>query len=324
MNIEFFFNCLKFGKIPVMELRKRDIARTKFKLEVYESKGKEFQDFFTRVMIKAYPDFQAVKPQGKIGDQKNDGFIPSEGVYYQVYAPETPSDKIITAIKKCKLDFQGLVTSWHHETPIKEFYFAFNDEYRGNYPELLHTVASMQTDNPSIKIGLFLPKDLEDVFLNLPEEKIQDVIGYIPESDGIEVVDYDILTNVVKHLYKNAKPVASNGNLKVPDFNKKIQFNKLSHEVAALLTTANFQASVLYDFFQNNSGFSRQVLRDIFSELYKNAQQEFAESIPNRTDLVFFSIIKKAQPNQSKWSEDAVLVLMSYFFESCDIFEEPK
>lgn len=309
-----------------MELYKRDLARTKFRLEIYESKGKAFQDFFTRVMTKANSDFQAVKPQGKIGDQKNDGFLPSMGIYYQVYAPETPSEKISDAIKKCKDDFGGLVTSWNHETPIKEFYFAYNDEYRGSYPELLHTLASMQSENPTIKIGLFLPKDLEDVFLDLSEEKIQDVIGYIPQPDGIEGVDYDVLTNVVKHLLDNLKTVSNAENLRVPDFSKKMQFNKLSHEVSALLTTANFQASVLYDFFQNNSDFSRQALRDIFSELYRNGLQEYPEETPNRPDLIFFSIVKKAQPTQSKtkWSEDAVLVLMSYFFESCDIFEEPK
>src|ERR1035437_8118365 len=164
-----------------MDLKKRDLARTKFRLEIYESKGKAFQDFFTRVMTKAYPDFHVIKPQGKIGDQKNDGFLSSKGIYYQVYAPETPKEKIADAIKKCEDDLKGLIASWHHETPIKEFYFAFNDEYRGAYPDLLHAIASMQSDNPTIKVNLFLPKDLEDIFLGLSEEKIQDIIGYIPE-----------------------------------------------------------------------------------------------------------------------------------------------
>ncbi|MBP6945510.1 hypothetical protein KBD61_03200 [Patescibacteria group bacterium] len=114
-----------------MNLQKRDIARNKFKLEIYQSKGSAYQDFFTRIMTKAFPDFLCVKTQGSKGDEKNDGFIPSRGVYYQVYAPENPFERVTDAIEKCQKDFTGLMKRWHLETPIKEFYFAFNDEYRG-------------------------------------------------------------------------------------------------------------------------------------------------------------------------------------------------
>ncbi|MBP9709523.1 hypothetical protein KBD61_00685, partial [Patescibacteria group bacterium] len=197
-------------------------------------------------------------------------------------------------------------------------------EYRGSYPDLHHVIALMQKENPSIKISLFLPKDLEDVFLGLSEEKAFDIIGYIPEPESIDQVDYEVLTEVVKYLLNNAKPLSPDASLRVPNFEEKISFNQLSKEVGALLNTASFQASVLYDFFQNNSAYSRQNLRDIFSDIYNSGLQEFNGTITNRSDLIFFYILKMSSPKDSKSAQDATLVLMSYFFESCDIFEEPK
>jgi hypothetical protein len=307
-----------------MDDSKRYVARLKFKLEVFESKATAFQDLFSRVMTKAFHDFQIVHTQGRKGDQKNDGFIPSKGIYYQVYAPEKPEKSTKKAIEKLETDFNGLVKLWNKETPVKEFYFVLNDEYRGNYPDIHHAVASLQKTNKDTKIGLFLPKDIEDIFLSLPEEKIQDIIGYLPGDGGLEGVDYDVLTEVVTYLLKNVKSIPDDGSLEVPNFDDKIRFNKLSGNISALLTTANFQASVLYDFFQNNSGFCRKDLRDKFSVLYKESLAEIPDYASSKNDLVFFDILRKSTPQKTKNAQDAVLVLMSYFFESCDIFEEPK
>lgn len=312
------------ANIQLMDANKRYLARTRFKLEVFESKGTSFQHFFEKVMTKAYPDFQIVKPQGRRGDEKNDGFVPTTGTYYQVYAPENPTDRVSQAIKKCEEDFEGLVSHWGDETAIKEFFFVFNDEYRGGYPELHHTIASMQQANPDIKIGLFLPKDLEDIFLNLSEEKICDVIDYIPDPSGIDTIDYDVLTEVLNHILSHEKLASGGEVMEVPDFDQKISFNGLSPEVAILLKNGSFQASVLYEFFENNSGFSRQDLQLRFVSLYEKGKREIAEDVENRSDVIFLFILKESLPKLTKSAENAVLVLMSYFFESCDIFEEPK
>ena len=46
---------------------------------------------------------------GKIGDRKNDGYIPSKGIFYQVYAPEEPEESYPKVIEKLITGLNGLI-----------------------------------------------------------------------------------------------------------------------------------------------------------------------------------------------------------------------
>ena len=99
------------------------MARVLFQLEIHKSNGQKFEDFFSSVMGLSNPNFRQVKPQGRLGDRKNDGFDSTKGVYYQVYAPEEPKFKEEDALKKLKTDFKGLCPFWDSKCKIIEFYF---------------------------------------------------------------------------------------------------------------------------------------------------------------------------------------------------------
>jgi hypothetical protein len=49
---------------------------SQFRLRYVESKGDGFQSFFSTIMEMRYPgDFVRVRPWGKLGDHKNDGYL---------------------------------------------------------------------------------------------------------------------------------------------------------------------------------------------------------------------------------------------------------
>lgn len=80
-----------------------------FELRILRANGQAFQDLFTRLMGLRHSDFRPVKPQGSIGDRKNDGFHASAGRYYQVYAPEKHDPKdVAKTVGKISRDFAGL------------------------------------------------------------------------------------------------------------------------------------------------------------------------------------------------------------------------
>lgn len=54
-----------------------------------------------------------------------------------------------------------------------------------------------------------------------------------------------------------------------------------------------------------------------------NIETDPGETDLSLNDLVFFDILDSITPGQSKRTQDAAIVLMAYFFESCDIFEDP-
>jgi hypothetical protein len=57
--------------------------------------------------------------------------------------------------------------------------------------------------------------------------------------------------------------------------------------------------------------------------MYEESKEAIPESETNYSDKRFMYILKKAMVKDSKPYRDAVLVLMSYYFDTCDIFEEP-
>ncbi len=156
-------------------------AREMFKSKVCTSDGQAFEDLFIKVMQLANPNFRPVKPQGRIGDKKNDGFDKETGTYYQVYAPENLSINIAKAISKLEDGFKGLYDYWQKISPIKHYYFVINDKYKGAYPDIEKSLADLEKEYTSVKCKPFLAKDLQTEFLKLKIEEIQEIIGLVPE-----------------------------------------------------------------------------------------------------------------------------------------------
>jgi len=93
------------------------------------------------------------------------------------------------------------------------------------------------------------------------------------------------------------------------------------------LNVGSYQAGVLEGYFELNTDFTKQELRHTLNDMYKEAlAKDFnpGEKDLSVNDLVFFDILDFVTPGQSKRRQDAAIVLMAYFFESCDIFEDPK
>ncbi|WP_125925544.1 hypothetical protein [Halomonas aestuarii] len=89
------------------------LYRQFFKLKVYASHGDSFQNLFSDLMTYYDPAFQAIAPWGSWGDGGNDGWIPSQGHYFQVYGPKpTTSISETVAVKKAVEDFDKLPEKW--------------------------------------------------------------------------------------------------------------------------------------------------------------------------------------------------------------------
>lgn len=143
-----------------------------FKIKIHSKNGTEFQSFFEDIMEKAYLDFQKVRPHGKKGDAGNDGYRKDSGIYYQVYAPNTPKVNDVTASEKLQSDFQKLKSGWDQIANVKEYNFVFNDKYGGTVQLLEAAITALKSNNPNIEFRLFLAKDLEKVFFGLSQSDI--------------------------------------------------------------------------------------------------------------------------------------------------------
>lgn len=307
-----------------MNVNEKTLARILFRSKIAFANGQAYEDLFVDVMRRDSSDFVPVKPQGRVGDRKNDGYNRTTGCYYQVFAPENPAMKQQAAVKKLKTDFSGLMAYWDTITPVREFHFAFNDKYSGAFPEMIADLAAIEKSYKLDDCSCFLAQHLEERLLLLPDDAIQAVIGYIPDPGTLLQLDYSILNEVIGHIMTYKGEIAPSQLLKAPDFEHKITFNFLSPPVGALLRSASYQVGILEGYFALNSVFAKQSIRNTLNQMYQNALAKLQDvEEAKRGDLVFFEILNTAAPGKMKAVRDAVLVVMAYFFESCDIFEDP-
>lgn len=151
--------------------------RRDFRLLIHESEGKAFEDLFIKIMQYANINFIPVKPHGSDGDRKNDGFDPSKGIYFQVYAPEDVRKNPCKAIKKLHEDFEGLQLYWSHHVPIKEFFFVINDKYKGVYPRIHTQLNKIKKQHNLIKCEPFLAQHLEATLFSLSTNILEGILN---------------------------------------------------------------------------------------------------------------------------------------------------
>lgn len=302
------------------------IAKIIFRNRILAYKGQQFEDFFVSVMTKFNPNFQPVKAYGNIGDQKNDGFDQTTGTYYQVFAPEdiTKDKTINDGVKKLKNDFEGLYEHWDNICPIKYYFFVTNDKYNG-IPAPIIRMAIDLDNNPlykNINIKTFSAKDLENIFDQLDGCSKQDILGFIPD-EIMPVIEFDALNEAVSYLLKTELPETFPDSLIVPDFDEKITFNNLSGVVNHQLVMGSYQENLLMQYFNENPGI-KEILQKKFHAFYEQAKKDIPESKEHYADSRFFYILEHACSKRTISIQTSILVLMAYYFSSCDIFEEPE
>lgn len=120
-----------------------------FERDFLKHKGSSFQDFFCEIMEKCHPyDFQRVRPWGKMGDRKNDGYLKSSRILFQIYAPNEM--KASEAISKIDVDFKGALPYWRQY--FDHWVFAHNAR-SGLGPDVLKKLLDLEQHYCYIKIG---------------------------------------------------------------------------------------------------------------------------------------------------------------------------
>ncbi len=303
-----------------MNIQEKAIAHAYFKLKIYQKDGYEFQNFFTSIMNKYDSEFTPIKTQGNIGDRKNDGYIPSKGIYYQVYAPEKVD--ATEAISKIENDLDGLIEYWNDKCPVKEFNFVMNDKYKGAYPTINAKILEVGKKY-NITAKLLLASQIENIFFQLKDEEIIEILGNII-SVPIENLSFSSLNDVIEGIMKLS--FKTEESLIAPaEMEEKIKFNNLNNQVSNILNEHSIYIGQLEEYFSNKGDFEREKVQQILTGIYEEAIKKISNDETDANSIRFFYIVDKITPAQNNISiMNAIYILMSYYFEACDIFLNPN
>lgn len=303
-------------------------SELRFSLNAIKSDGQRYEDLFNDVMLASRTGFRKVKAYGNIGDRKNDGFIPTTGTYFQVFAPENISNErtVVSAVSKLEEDFTKLLGHWNEDTPLKEFYFVLNDKQKGSPPPVEQKMAELRKLYPDISFGTFTMDDLISEFMKLDIVKQEAIIGFIPSPNKLQTISVSALTDTIEHLITlegvQDKP---NDDFDLEEFNNKIVFNHLDTRIADILEKAETQTYIIDEYFTRNQNKRLgEYIRNSLNYIYQTEKEKYGSEVTiSNSAIIFYNILDICAVEKGLEAINASLVLMSFFFTSCDIFEKP-
>lgn len=289
-----------------------------FRIAFLESKGDGFQRLFEKLMSKAHPnDFMACRPWGNAGDRKNDGYLPSVRILFQSYAPNELS--AAEAIKKINEDFEGAKEHWVKY--FDEWTFVHNAPDGRLGPHIIEELARLRQENPKIKISHCGYEEMLAKFRRLSLQDLESWFGPSLTMEANVNLGYSDLVAVLTHISITPAPATS----EVKDVSRgKIEANLLSQAVADFLKIGMQKSPLVNQFFNN---WKSPIYGEQIAQAFKTEYVALRDRIPQlHPDEIFGRLEAWAGgvANTTPTHKAAVLAVMAYLFDKCEIFEDAK
>jgi hypothetical protein len=286
-----------------------------FRERFVDARGDEFQKLFGRIMNVRYRgDFTQTRPWGPLGDDKCDGYLPSQRKFFQCYAPDDLAQA--ATLKKLKEDFEGALPNAgrHFDTWV----FAHN-AHDGRVPSWLTLeLDRLRQAHPNITIETLGYWELHHEALQLDQGQLVDLFGPFPSLRDLLSVQFEDVRPLLDYVARQSAPVDTPPRLVPPT---KLVYNRLSEDVEYCLRSGMIKAAVVRDYLDGTPDKELGArVTSAFRAEYDRLKQE--ESDPDR---IFYGLRVFAQGQfvQAPRTEGAVLAMLAYLFEECDIFERP-
>lgn len=293
-----------------------DLSRShydlRFKLYYATKRATEFQELFSQVMERRFPnDFIRVKPWGGQGDLKCDGYVRSRRTLFQVYAPERLESK--ECVNKIIEDFEGAKPHWQ---PYFDHWAFVHNSLAGLPPDVVLKLSELHLAHDPPSVGAWGHPELATIVRELSLADLEHVFGLGPSSSAWSHMGYHELRDVLRLLEREEA-------LAPPDLRPpppgKIALNQINAEAEMLLRQGMMKAHHVERLLASwpQPGFGDEVaqrLHDAYETL-------------KRSDLAPGLILSQLQQMVggnyvgTPTHQNAVLAVLAYFFERCDIFE---
>jgi len=274
----------------------------------------EFQDFFCSIMEKRYPaDFIRVRPWGSIGDRKNDGYLRSRRMLFQSYAPNEMS--AATCLAKIEEDFNGALPHWKQFFDVWVFVHNSRD---GLGPQVTARLLELNRDHAPLRATSWGFEELRQEAFQLLDVDLASLLGPAPSQRDMLDLGVAELQPVLDQIGRLAA-VADPDLRPVPP--RKLEHNMLSSHVATLLKAGMSRADLVRRYFRAQTN---QARHDEIAEAFRSKYREL-QARGVAPDDVFAELQRFVGGTVigTPSRQSAVLAVLSYFFEECDIFERP-
>jgi hypothetical protein len=279
--------------------------------------GNDFQNLFVQIMERAHPgDFQAVGLWGTVGDLKCDGYLKSRRNVFACYGPHD-FEPMTTCTAKVTSDHHGARAHWIERMST---WTLVHNARQGLPAPLVQLLLSFEDIVPPVVVEHWSLPELRVKVRALSHADLVGLFGAVPSSRAILGVRQADILRVVMSLTSNLSTDPGAADLRaVPP--EKIEFNRLSSSARAILVNGMQVAGRVATFFQK----AEPGLGERVAAAFKSRYAELTADSSLSTDAILWELCKFAGQGQIESTHEhaAVLALVAFLFESCEIFERP-
>lgn len=233
-------------------------------------------------------------------------------VSLQCYAPDAMKEAELIA--KVDEDLQGAQAHWNAE--LEEWIFVHNDR-RGLPPNAVQHIGGLRRVHSPLVIEIWSEPELLKMAMGLNLGALQVLFG---PAASISIVDRLVLADLVPIIeaLQRQDPNAGDPPL-TPPSPEKLKKNALSEESGFLLRMGRRKSALVETFFRRSP---QPDLGERIAEAFRTRYAELkAFDLP--ADTIFKHLQDYAGMNGEPKRQGAALAVLTYFFDSCDIFEDP-
>mgnify|MGYP000882031419 FL=1 len=289
----------------------------------YQLKIKEILSIYYKYRGKSYemPDFYG-------GDQKNDGWVIEDGIFYQIYAPTRLKDSLKKEIQEKFIDdLRGLLEIIYEEKKwagkLNEFIFIVNT-FDNNLPHdserFFETKVKEFEDKYSVDFDFRVVNTdyIRDILTEIQDIEVLKQISaalHIKSMIDNNGITEQIITDLIIGIAGNLSSIVINGATN-KSYNRissieKIDINDLSDVVENAVNSIN-QDILCENKFERVKQFIIEKYIELSTTLHG---VELYESLVN--DILSYS--------NEQWNlETPMKFLIVYIFDKCDIFEKSR
>jgi hypothetical protein len=282
--------------------------------------GEAFEKYVTAVLSLLHTDFINPDPMGTLGDGGCDGLADNGAILYACYGQRATTDIDRKTKDKLKADFARGCSSW---PGFKTWRFVTNAPFGPNPAKALIALQTLHTPGTKRPVTLELWKAPDDLWRNavnkLTASQLDEIMPGVPHAKNVELSDLvELIENLetidgqdADHLEK-IKPVPST----------KMDFNQLPAITRAEFNEGRILSPRIDRWFTEQSV---PELRDAKATSFRKIYQQARQTTNDVREIVrrIYVALGGQDFDSSTPRANAVYAVTVYFFDSCDIFEEP-
>jgi len=198
---------------------------------------------------------------------------------------------------------------------MKKWVFVHNSPQGLSADIALH-LEKIKRENPDYDIFSMGKQEFKEKIFSLNVEGISSILGFMPNEDTVKHLGYEDLKTVIKSI-EAQDPISEIDLRPVP--HDKIQRNMLSENVEMLINIGKRKSHLVQNFFNE---WHDRTLGDKIAETFQIRYKQL-KKVNLDPDDIFIELMKFAEGTEIKTASHhvAVLAIVAFFFEQCDIFE---